>query len=163
MDPGWDDPALREFAERLVRRREPRLTDPGPRGADAVEWFLGQVEPAVKAQETIRARFEPPTGDIPGSVKIGMSDCQKPFHLWNVNRIEDKPGTFVKEPPYTLGAAAAIEREGLPGKVVPASRLAERAREDASLTVADAFGAGRRLKNMLSEDAASQGLGVADE
>ena len=163
MGPEWDSPSLRELAERLVARREPRPTSTTSRGSAAVEWFLGQVGPAEKTQETIRGRFERPTGDIPGTVKVAMSDCQKPFHLWNVNRVEENAGAFVKEPPYTLGAAAATEREGLPGKVVPASRLAERAREDASLARADAFGAGRRLRNMLSEDAASQGLGVGDE
>src|SRR5262249_49470855 len=75
LEPGWDAPSLREFAARLAARREPRpREDRTPRGAVAVEWFLGHVEPATDREGTIRERFERPTGDIPGSVKIAMND-----------------------------------------------------------------------------------------
>lgn len=168
MDNAWDHPRLKKFAAALVARRERALSPerPASRGARSAQWFLARVDAAATAGEPIRARFEPPTGDIPGHLKSAMMECQKPFQLWNVTRVVEAGAVrFEALPPYTVGAAAtgALDREGRPGRVVPASRLLRGAREEADLTRADAFGARRRLRRLLSESAEEQGLGVPDE
>ncbi len=130
----------------------------------AAEWWLGRAAATERTDEPIRARLEPPTGDIPVSLKTAMTECQKPFHLWNVTRIDEaSPFAFEKVPPYVVGALEAADRAGQPGRVVPASRVLRGTDEETALVRADAFGAKRRLKRLLSESAEEQGLGVPDE
>lgn len=140
-----DDPKLQALAAKVAGRHERFLARGG------------------QAPRTLAA---PPVGDIPGSLKAAMMECQKPFQLWNVTRVaEVAEPRFEPVEPYKVGAAAkdAVTREGQPGKVVPASRLLKGAREEVDLVRADAFGAKRRLKRMLTESAEEQGLGVPDE
>ncbi len=164
----WNNEELKEFAAALEERRARALvpTREASRGARSAEWFLARVGASEKVDEPIRERFEAPTGDIPAHLKSAMMECQKPFHLWNVTRVVDTSAvSFDPVPPYRVGAAArdAIDAEGKPGRVVPASRLLRGAREEVELVRADAFSASRRLRRQLTESAEEQGLGVPDE
>jgi hypothetical protein len=166
MEASWDHPRLKKYAALLVARLErPRLPErPPSRGIRSAEWFLSRVASKESAGEPIRSRFERPTGDIPVSLKTAMTECQKPFQLWNVTRVEKvDDATYEKVPPYVVGAVAAPDRTGQPGRVVPASRLVHGAREESALVRAEAFGAKRRLPRLMSESAEEQGLGLPDE
>ncbi|MEZ0227456.1 MAG: hypothetical protein ACAI25_02450 [Planctomycetota bacterium] len=159
---------MKKFAAALVARRERSLLPErrASRGARSAEWFLARIDATARTEEPIRERFERPTGDIPAGLKSAMMECQKPFHLWNVTRIADASvASFEPVAPYKVGAAAkqSTDTEGRPGRVTPASRLLRGAREEVDLVRADAFGARRRLRRLLSESAEEQGLGVPDE
>src|SRR5581483_8378515 len=138
MERAWEEERLARRTAALIARRERPLTpERSPsRGARAAEWFLHRLDAATSADEPIRARFEPATGDIPARLKSAMMECQKPFQLWNVTRIAEVARlAFEALPPYKVGSAGLepADREGRPGRVVPASRLLRGAREEAEL------------------------------
>ncbi len=167
----WDIPRLRKYAELLSARRTPgplALEAEAPRGSQAARWFLDRAERVSSSEEDrINGRFKATPGDIPGSLKSAMMECQKPFHLWNVNREEwTSRESFVKGPKYEIGRAAVENgpsKEGQPGTVVPCSKVAREQREADDLVRSEAFGFKRRLRRQLTQDPAEEGLGLPDE
>jgi hypothetical protein len=163
----WDTPSCREWAEG-VRSRLARPAALGvessSRGARAGLWFLDRVS---GTEETFSSRrFETVVEEVPGRIISGMAHCTKPFHLWNVLRNEFSGKlAFEDGPSWKVGVAVAEASpgpEGRPGNVVPVSRLVSRETEERSLAWAEAFGHARRLRNVLEQDPADEGLGLPD-
>jgi hypothetical protein len=150
----WDNENTRAHAARIKARLErPRLDPREPsRGTLAAEWFLlrsqkGDIEP-----------IEVGTAEPPGSIRSAMNQCQKPFQLWNVTRIDDqRPARFEPGPRYSIGAAGAPGER--PMAVTPASRAARREADEAEMIFGQAFGWRREKRQLLSEDG---GFGLPD-
>jgi len=135
---GWDDERARAFAARLIKRHEATWgLSPGGLGerlrAHAEEAAPGWTADAfaarisgAHAQEGVEERFRVEEGDrttsVPAPVREGLNHNQKPFHLWNVERIVEKP-YYMLEPqdPYRVGLAAEDDPEAPRGMPQDAS------------------------------------------
>lgn len=161
----WDTPDTHAFCRRLLRRREqPWGLSPGALGAEldrageaarGARWLrFAAARGGASLGEVTGARTEwrvaDPQERIPDRVREGLNYNQKPFHLWNVERIVEKHGLEL-EPldPYRLGGAAADpEPRGMPSDPVSTSlearRLAALEREQRAANLREAE-ARRRL------------------
>lgn len=123
-------PELAAFAARLVRARRhrgvgPRCERARSRG-EAIDRFAagreysttlaGRVDPRWACRELER-------DDLPESVIKGLQRCQKPFHLWNVERVEhDEALDFERLDALRVGRAAALPEDlRVPRRVEKAS------------------------------------------
>lgn len=137
----WDDEEAQAFAARVERRRDLPIQAEGW-GAhrlvlDAVDLFAaGRELPATIAGRAL-PRWETKERDrekIPEPVRIGLQKYfQKPFHLWNVERIvESTPFQLVPQPPWTVGQAATLTDEQRPPRTFEkATRALVRLTEEA--------------------------------
>ncbi|MGE0711486.1 MAG: hypothetical protein AB7N76_24505 [Planctomycetota bacterium] len=130
----WDSPTLRSFAERLVRRR----LDVGEVGAGALAHPSAGARSAEFVEQVLRDRARAGAearfawnvlgrDEVPRHVLEQMNRVQKPFQLWNVQRVEVK-GAFelVPQEPFRVGGAAAPSgEEGMP-RALPTSTAALR-------------------------------------
>ncbi len=138
----WDDEEAQAFAARVERRRDLPLQAEGW-GAhrlvlDAVDLFAAGRELAATIAGRALPRWETKERDrakTPERVRIGLQKYfQKPFHLWNVERIVDAtPFKLVRQPPWTVGQAATLTDEQRPPRSFEKAtralvRLAEEAR-----------------------------------
>ncbi|HBP21673.1 MAG TPA: hypothetical protein DEA08_28295, partial [Planctomycetes bacterium] len=131
MSADWETPALRAFAGRLVQRRS-RTGAVGERAHQHPSWgeralaFCRRLVEA-SAGEGVERRFEWELMDreqVPAKVRKGMNEAQKPFHLWNVERIEET-GQYqlVPGPRYVVGEATKdLAPRGMPQGVETATR-----------------------------------------
>ncbi len=119
----WDDEEAAAFAARLERRLDLPLQAEGWGAgrlvADAVDLFAAGRELAATIAGRALPRWETKERDreaIPERVRIGLQKYfQKPFHLWNVERIVDStPFKLVRQPPWRLGQAAKLTDEQRP-------------------------------------------------
>ncbi len=129
QDPWEGSPELQAFAGRLVRARRhrglgPRCERLRPRG-EAIDRFAAAREYST----TLAARLDPrwacaPREELPDAVRRALQRCQKPFHLWNVERVEHGDGpAFERRDPLRVGAGAALPEElRVPRRVAKASR-----------------------------------------
>lgn len=145
----WDTPRTQAFAGRLVRRREvPWGLSPGGLGEDLSEqaserapgwgWLrfaegLGEARAEAGIEVRFAWEFADRTERVPAPVREGLNHNQKPFHLWNVERIEEKGGLGLRPvEPYRLGGAAADpEARGMPREFPTATGALEEERERA--------------------------------
>lgn len=119
----WDGPAGREFAERLERSRLLPLHADGwgagpPTAGERVDAFAARR--ALEATIAGRSRSaEPDDARCPNALKTGMRACQKPFHLWNVERQEmgDPPAPERVEA-LVVGRAAGVPEELRPPRSI---------------------------------------------
>lgn len=119
----WDSDAGREFAARLERSRDlPLHADGwgagGPTPGERLDAFA-----AGRALETTiagRPRSADPDDDrCPNKLKTGMRACQKPFHLWNVERQEmTDPPAPDRLDPFVVGRGAALPDEQRPPRTI---------------------------------------------
>lgn len=155
----WDDAQARAFVARLVKRREVRWgLSPGGLGELLSEhalhsspgwaWdaFAARLSEG-RAQVGVEGRFQVEEGDrttsVPAPVREGLNHNQKPFHLWNVERIVEKPFYMLEEePPYRVGRAADEDPNaprGMPRDVAnSSSELAAELQEEAATRAAEA-------------------------
>lgn len=119
----WDDAEVAAFAARVERRRDLPLQAEGWGAhrvvADAVDLFAAGRELAATIAGRALPRWETKERDretIPERVRVGLQKYfQKPFHLWNVERIvEVAPFKLVHQPRWTVGEAAALSEEQRP-------------------------------------------------
>jgi hypothetical protein len=119
----WDDEEAAAFAARVERRLDLPLQAEGWGAqrlvADAVDLFAAGRELAATIAGRALPRWETKERDketIPERVRIGIQKYfQKPFHLWNVERIVDvTPFQLVHQPPWRVGQAAALTEEQRP-------------------------------------------------
>lgn len=162
----WDDERSRAFVARLVRRHVATWgLSPGGLG-ELLHQLLDEVGPgtavaafaarvcAAHAQEGLEERFRVEEGDrttsVPARVREGLNDNQKPFHLWNVERVVEKPYFMLEtQAPYRVGLAADEDPDaprGMPqGRPSSSAELARALEEEAAARAAeDAAAAARR-------------------
>ncbi|MBL4849473.1 MAG: hypothetical protein JKY65_28420 [Planctomycetes bacterium] len=135
----WDDAKSRAFCARLVARREVSWgLSPGGLGQLLVEqeapgwaWLafaerLGEASSWGALESRLLVAEGDRTTSVPASVREGLNANQKPFHLWNVERIVEKPHyRLVEEPPYRVGGAAAEDPDaprGMPSDTTTTTR-----------------------------------------
>ena len=162
---GWDDERARAFAARLIKRHQTTWgLSPGGLGerlrAHAEEaapgWtadaFAARIS-AAHAQAGVEGRFRVEEGDrttsVPAPVREGLNHNQKPFHLWNVERIVEKP-YYLLEPqaPYRVGLAAEDDPQtprGMPqGLPSSSAELVQELESEAAAKAAEAAAAAAR-------------------
>ena len=131
MSDAWESPALRAFAGRLVQLRSrtgavgARAQGHPSRGERALA-FCERLARA-SAKEGVQRRFEwsqLEREQIPSKVRKGMNEAQKPFHLWNVERIDESgPYRMVPGPRYVVGEATQdLAPRGMPKGVETSTR-----------------------------------------
>jgi hypothetical protein len=123
----WEDgaaaPALAAFAAHLIRRRAhdglgPRCERLRSRG-EAIDRFAAGRELASTLAGRVGPRWETGAREVPEPVTKGLRRCQKPFHLWNVERVEhDDPLTFERVSGLIVGRAAALPEELRPPRTL---------------------------------------------
>lgn len=161
----WDDERSRAFVARLVKRHVATWgLSPGGLGellrehvdevapGWAVDAFAARIT-AAHAQEGLEARFRVEEGDrttsVPARVREGLNDNQKPFHLWNVERIVEKSYYMLEtQEPYRVGLAADDDPDaprGMP-QAQPSSsaELAQELDREAAARAAEAAAAAAR-------------------
>lgn len=144
-DPGGDDdaapaptpsawaatPELQAFAARVIRSRRHRGL--GPRAerlrsaGEAIDRFAAGREYSTTLAGRVDPRWACPErdrDDLPESVAKALKRCQKPFHLWNVERVEhEDPLAFERRDGLRVGGAALVPDDlRVPRRVEKASR-----------------------------------------
>lgn len=153
-------PELQEFARRLVRARRHRGV--GPRcerlrfRGEAVDRFAAGRELSTTIAGRVAPRWDcPPLGDdaIPDGVTKGLRRNQKPFHLWNVERVEeDEPLAFERQQPLRVGAAARLPEELLvPRRIEKATRALKAWLDDQEFQATVAKMDRQRFRRLLRE------------
>ncbi|MCO5167045.1 MAG: hypothetical protein M9894_11840 [Planctomycetes bacterium] len=153
-------PELQAFAARLVRARRHRGV--GPRcerlrfRGEAADRFAAGRELSTTIAGRAAPRWACPPLDpdaIPEAVTKGLRRNQKPFHLWNVERIEeDEPLAFERQQPLRLGAAARLPDElRVPRRIEKATRALKAWLDDQEFHATVAKMDRQRFRRLLRE------------
>jgi hypothetical protein len=124
-DVPWDTEEARAYGDVVARRfhvvRVPWAdVRAGWRsGSDRLASFAAWLERAAGTSDRVAPRLDVREVDAPGGVRRALESCQKPFQLWNVERIEAVE-TFALKPvtPLRVGQAAQLSEEQRPPRKI---------------------------------------------
>ncbi len=154
--PPWEAESCRLFAGRICARhvgldrlQQALVNHPHTPGEAADRWVMRLGRARRQRPPTVREEaIEPPE-----RIATAMRRCQKPFQLWNVNRVQQtEPYALEPGPELKLGGAADLPEElRVPRRVEKATTALKEWVEDQEFEAMLRKGDARRLKQALRE------------